>query len=130
MKWWQWFIVTLCASCGSLRPINRNHQEHLMHIAGKLGVEPGTLNWPSLEEEKVCNSLDAKTTGWTATAVVAGVLGGGAGITTTVLDDKTPRWAVGSVTVTLSAVSALSIFLSTHFGQRYAQKCSINLGGK
>lgn len=123
-------LVLWLVGCARFKPINVNHPEHLQKMAAKLGVEPGKLNWPSLGDQYECDRLDGAATGWTATSVVAGVLGGGAGITTTILDQQTPRWATGSVTVGLAAISALSGYLSTHYAARYTQRCTLNTGGR
>ena len=73
-------------------------------------------------ETPECVALDNKNLGWMATSVVAGVLGGGSGVTS-LLTDNTPRYVVSSVGIGLSALAALSSFLSTQYAARYTRQC-------
>lgn len=72
-----------------------------------------------------CLSLDSKVTGWTATSIVVGALSGSSGLTVAALPDETPKWVMGSISLALSGVAALSAFMSTHYAAQYAKACTV-----
>lgn len=113
----------------SLRPVQRNHALRLAEVRERLGTDDARLAAMLASTQAECDALDAKVTGWTATTVVAGVLGGGSGVTS-IFTESTSRYVVGGVGVGLAAVSALSAYLSVHYAQGYARRCAVNTGGQ
>lgn len=75
-----------------------------------------------------CAALSREVTAWTATTVVASVLGGGSGVSA-IFTAQTPRIAIASTGVGLATLSALSAYLSARFAANYAQGCTVNVGG-
>lgn len=122
-------LVLLSGCSVSLRPVQRNHALRIAEVTERLGVDQPTLNAALANTQTQCDSLDAKVTAWTATTVVAGVLGGGSGVTS-IFTESTPRYVVGGVGVGLAAISALSAYLSVHYSQAYARLCTVNTGGQ
>jgi hypothetical protein len=109
-------LSVLLAGCVHLSP---------QHPKGPMIASPA-----SLSDRIACDRLDNFQIGWTATSVVAGVLGGGGGITTAVLDEHVPRYVTGSFSVFLSASAALAAYMSTTYTKKYTEQCTINTGGK
>lgn len=123
-------LCFLLSGCGTLtlRPMQRNHDERMAEVRARLNTDDAHLSVMLASTQEECDSLDARATGWTASSVVVGVLGGGSGAAS-LFTDSTPRYVVGGVGVGLSAVSALSAYMSVHTAQQYARKCSVNTGG-
>lgn len=121
----------LVSGCGGLRlrPDNRNHAERKAEVTQRLNTDPTSLDAVLKAEQQECDSLDNKVLGWTATTIVAGVLGGSGGVTS-LLTDSTPRWVTGGIGVGLSALSALSAYLATQYSARYSHRCTVNTGGR
>lgn len=88
------------------------------------GPQPPPMTW----EE--CKIIDRNALGWTATAVVFGILGGSSGGLTSAFDETTSRYITGSIAVGLSVIGALGGFLGSVYSKRYAEKCTSNTGGK
>lgn len=111
----RWLFLVLLAGC---------HLQPPPRYRSTTSFTPPPATW----EE--CKRLDRDVVGWTASGVVFGVLGGGSGITTAFFDDKTPRYVTGGVSVTLGAVTALASYLATVSAKKYADRCTVNTGGK
>jgi Zn-dependent alcohol dehydrogenase len=124
-------VLLLLTGCGTLRlrPVNLDHRARKLEVTQTLSTDEERLNTALKAEQSECDSLDNKVMGWTATTIVAGVLGGAGGVTS-LLTDNTPRTVTGSVGVGLAAISALSAYLSTQYAQRYSHRCTVNTGGK
>jgi hypothetical protein len=120
----------LLAGCGhfSLRPVQRDHAIRVAEVKERLGTDDAHLSVMIANTQDQCDSLDAKVTGFTATSIVVGVLGGGSGVTS-IFTESTPRYVVGGVGVGLAAMSALTAYLTVHYSQEYAHKCTANVGG-
>lgn len=123
--------VLLASGCSSLtlRPVNANHWMRKTEVMARLGVDETALNQLLPAEQAACDKLDGQVTGWTATALVVGVLSGGSGVTS-IFTDSTPRYVVGGVGVGLAATAALAAYMSTTLAQNYARKCTVNTGGR
>lgn len=124
-------LLAALSGCGSLRlrPVNPDHKARKAEVTQMLTTDENTLNAALKAEQAECDSLDNKVLGWTATTIVAGVLGGGGGVTS-ILTNDTPRYVVGGLGVGLAAVSALSAYLSTQYSSRYSHRCTVNTGGR
>ena len=95
-----------------------------VHPSLTAGFVPPPATW----EE--CTGIDKRVVGWTATGVVLGVLGGGAGVTTAFFDDTTPRYVTGTISVVFGAMTALASYLSVASSKKYADRCTDNQGGR
>ena len=126
-------VLTLlvCTGCGtfSLRPVQRDHAKRIAEVKERLGVDDAHLGGMLATEQAECDALDNKATGWVATTIVAGVLGGGSGLTSVFTND-TPRYVVTGTGIALAAVSALSAYMGSHYAQRYSRECAVNVGGR
>lgn len=124
-------LAALAAACSTvrLRPDNPDHAARKLEVTQRLNTDAQSLDAVLKAQQDECDSLDGKVLGWTATAVVAGVLGGGGGVTS-LFTESTPRYAVGGVGVGLAAVTALASYLSTQYSARYSHRCTVNTGGK
>lgn len=77
-----------------------------------------------IEEQKICDKMDNKQIAWTGTSIAFGVLAGAGGLTTAVFDDKTPRWAIGSVSLLLAVGMAVTSYVSKVETKRYSDRCT------
>lgn len=123
--------LLLLAGCGglSLRPVNPNHVQRKAEVTGRLGIDEPNLNQVLQADQVECDRLDNRVLGWTATSIVLGVAGGGSGVTA-MFTESTPRYVTGGIGVGMAALTALSAYMSTQYAQRYARRCTVNLGGK
>lgn len=120
----------MLSGCGtlSLRPLQRDHIVRMTEVKENLGTDDAHLSVALTNTQAQCDSLDAKVTGLTATSIVVGVLGGGSGVTS-IFTESTPRYVVGGVGVALSTLTALTSYLTVHYAQLYARRCTVNAGG-
>jgi hypothetical protein len=63
-------------------------------------------------------------------AVVAGVLSGGASTFETVTGNKTAVYSLAGASVGLAAGGAVMTYLATYYAKKYADQCTVNVGGK
>lgn len=115
-----WFLFLLLAGCHlqpSVRPAPR--PEYL-----KYTFQPPPATW----EE--CVARNRAAVGWTATGVVLGVLGGSSGVSASFFNDNTPRYVTGAISLGLGALTALAGFMASYSAKAYAERCTVNTGGK
>lgn len=90
-------------------------------------LRPTPLDAPASREE--CDAKDRRAVGWMA---AAGALGGTSltgGVTTILLDNGVPRWAIGGVSLALSVMGSVAGYMATSSAQAYAKRCTVNTGG-
>lgn len=110
----RWIIVLLLAGC-HLQP----------RTFGLRGTAPAVTY---TREE--CAVLDRNQLGWSVSAVIFGVLGGGSGGLTAVVPDDTPKYVVGSLSLVFGIFAGVSTLLAPAYAKRYADGCTVNTGGK
>jgi hypothetical protein len=124
------WLGCMLAGCGSLtlRPVQRDHALRMAQVKEMLGTDDAHLSVMVVNSQAECDALDTKVTAFTASSVVAGVLGGGSGVTS-IFTESTPRYVVGGVGVGLSALTALTAYLTVRYSQLFARRCTVNTGG-
>jgi hypothetical protein len=91
-------------------------------------VQPSTLSASIEYTQEQCDRIDSRVMGWAATAIATGVLSSGSGISS-IFTESTPRYVVGSIGVGLATLAGISSYLSTAYAQKFARRCTINVGG-
>lgn len=85
---------------------------------------------PTVLTREECAVVDRNQLGWSVSAILFGVLGGGGGGVTALVPDNTPKYVVGSVSLVLGVFTGLSSFLATFYTKQYADNCTFNTGGR
>jgi hypothetical protein len=123
--------LVFLGGCGTLtlRPVQTNHALRMSEMTYKLEVPRETLNATIENTQAQCDVLDSRVMGWTGTSIASGILGGGSGLAS-VFTETTPRYVVGGIGVGLATLAGISAYLSTAYAQKFARRCTVNVGGR
>lgn len=76
-----------------------------------------------------CAALDRRAVGLAISSAAAGALGGAGGGLAPYAGTDAEKYGLAGAGAALSAFAAVGSYLASHYAAKYAQRCTVNVGG-